>query len=174
MVPTPPSLEPSQLNAYFALIEVGALLRHSVEQQLHDDGDLTYVQFQLLARLGDSPTGSHRMTDLADGLVYSRSGLTYQAKLLEERGLVTRTPSRDDERSVAVTITEPGRALLATVFPGHITVVNQLLFEPLSRSDVEVLGAVLSQVRDHMRLTPPRSAAPRRGSGTGNTSREQG
>ena len=49
-------------------------------------GDLSYVQFQLLARLGlDSPTGSERMTDLADGVVYSRSGLTYQAGLLEKR-----------------------------------------------------------------------------------------
>ena len=89
----PPSLDPVQLGAYFALIEVSSLLRHAVEQQLREAGDLSYVQFQLLARLGDSPTGSHRMTDLADGVVYSRSGLTYQAGLLEKAGLVTRAPS---------------------------------------------------------------------------------
>ena len=29
------------------------------------------------------------MTDLADGVVYSRSGLTYQAGLMEKAGLVT-------------------------------------------------------------------------------------
>jgi hypothetical protein len=84
---------------YFALMEVAGLLRHAVEQQLREAGDLSYVQFQLLARLGlDSPTGSERMTDLADGVVYSRSGLTYQAGLLENAGLVTRTPSANDER----------------------------------------------------------------------------
>ena len=93
-MPDPPrSLDPVQLGAYFALIEVTSLLRHAVEQQLREAGDLSYVQFQLLARLGDSPTGSHRMTDLADGVVYSRSGLTYQAGLLEKAGLVTRAPS---------------------------------------------------------------------------------
>ncbi len=102
----PPPLDPVQLGAYFALIEVASLLRHAVEQQLRDVGDLSYVQFQLLAQLGlDSPTGSRRMTDLADGVVYSRSGLTYQAALLEKAGLVTRAPSPDDERGTTVTIT---------------------------------------------------------------------
>jgi len=157
----PPSLDRVQLGAYFALIEVVGLLRHAVEQQLREAGGLSYVQFQLLARLGDSPTGSHRMTDLADGVVYSRSGLTYQAGLLEKAGLVTRSPSPDDERSVTVTITEAGRALLANVLPGHAEVISNLLFQPLSRKDAKALAALLAPVRDHMRSAPPRSAAPR-------------
>jgi DNA-binding MarR family transcriptional regulator len=157
----PRSLDPDQLAAYFALIEVVGLLRHAVEQQLREAGGLSYVQFQLLARLGDSPTGSHRMTDLADGVVYSRSGLTYQAGLLEKAGLVTRTPSPDDERSVTVTITDAGRALLATVLPGHAEVISHLLFQPLSRKDAKTLADLLAPVRDHMRSAPPRSAAPR-------------
>jgi DNA-binding MarR family transcriptional regulator len=162
MPDAPPSLDPDQLGAYFALIEVSSLLRHAVERQLREAGDLSYVQFQLLARLGDSPTGSHRMTDLADGVVYSRSGLTYQAGLLEKAGLVTRSPALEDERGITVTITEAGRARLARVFPGHIEVINQLLFEPLSRDDVQALAGLLAPVRDHMRSIPPRSAAPRR------------
>ena len=157
-----PSLDPVQLNAYFALIEVSSLLRHTVEQQLREAGDLSYVQFQLLATLGDAPGGSMRMTDLADGVVYSRSGLTYQAGLLEAAGLVSRAPSPDDERGVVVTLTDAGRARLGRVFPGHVAVLQQLLLDPLEREDVEVLGAVLARVRDHLRANPPRSAAPRR------------
>ena len=157
-----PALDPTQLGAYFALIEVSSLLRHAVEQQLQDAGDLSYVQFQLLARQGDSPEGSCRMTELADGVVYSRSGLTYQAQTLEQRGLVTRSPSVDDERGTTVTITAGGRDTLATVFPGHVAVLNELLFEPLGRADIEGLADVLGRVRDHMRAAPPRSAAPRR------------
>ncbi|MFE2754494.1 MarR family winged helix-turn-helix transcriptional regulator [Actinosynnema sp. NPDC059335] len=157
-----PSLDPVQLGAYFDLIEVTSLLRHAVEQQLREAGDLSYVQFQLLARLGDSPTGSHRMTDLADGVVYSRSGLTYQVGLLEKAGLVVRALSPDDERGVTVTITDAGRARLAQVLPGHVEVVRGLLFEPLSADDVTTLARLLAPVRDHMRSTPPRSAAPRR------------
>ena len=158
----PPSLDPTQLAAYFALIEIVGLLRHQVEQQLREAGGLSYVQFQLLARLGDSPTGSARMTDLADGVVYSRSALTYQAGLLKKAGLVTRATAEDDERGIAVSITDAGRALLATVFPGHIEVVSQMLFEPLSAAEVKSLADLLEPVRQHMRSTPPRSAAPRR------------
>jgi DNA-binding MarR family transcriptional regulator len=161
MADPPPSLDHVQLSAYFALIEVVGLLRHAVERQLREAGGLSYVQFQLLARLGDSPTGSHRMTDLADGVVYSRAGVTYQAGLLEKAGLVTRTPSPDDERSVVVTITDAGRALLAKVLPGHAEVISRLLFQPLSRDDAKTLADLLAPVRDHMRSSPPRSAAPR-------------
>jgi DNA-binding MarR family transcriptional regulator len=162
-VPEPArSLDRQELGAYFALMEVTSLLRHAVEQHLRAEGDLSYVQWQILARLEDSPTGSHRMTDLADSVVYSRSGLTYQAGLLETRGLISRSPSPDDERSTEVTITDAGRALFARVLPGHIEVVSGLLFEPLSRKDVETLTELLTPVRDHMRAAPPRSAAPRR------------
>jgi DNA-binding MarR family transcriptional regulator len=163
MTEQPSSLDSTQLGAYFVLMEVAGLLRHAVEQQLREDGDVSYVQFQLLARLAlDSPTGSERMTDLADGVVYSRSGLTYQAGLLEKAGLVSRAPSADDERGVTVTVTDAGRSLIARVIPGHVEVVRQQLFSSLSRADTEVLRDLLSPVRDHMRTAPPRSAGPRR------------
>ncbi len=92
----------------------------------------------------------------------STSGLTYQAGLLEKAGLVTRAPAADDDRGVTVSITDAGRSRLADVFPGHIEVVSRLLFEPLSPEDVTALAELLGPVRDHMRSTPPRSAAPRR------------
>src|SRR3954471_10855049 len=159
---TPPALDPAGLGAYFALIEVSSLLRHTVEQQLRDAGDLSYVQFQLLATLGDAADGSRRMTQLADGVVYSRSGLTYQVGLLEKAGLIARTPSRDDERTTLVAITGKGRALSDHVPPGHVEVVRRFLFDPLSGDDVHHLGDIATRVRDHMRAQPPRSAAPRK------------
>lgn len=158
-----PNLDQVQLRAYFALTEVADLLRHGVEQQLRRDGDLSYVQFHLLARLAlDSPTGSERMTDLADGVVISRSGLTYQAGLLEKAGLAVREPSPDDDRGVTLTVTDAGRARIAAVLPGHVEVVRDLLLAPLRRADVETLADLLTPVRDHMRAAPPRSARPRR------------
>lgn len=158
----PPSLTSTQLAAYFAFTEVSSLLRHAVEKQLRDAGGLSYVQFQLLARLGDAPAGRQRMTDLADGVVYSRSGLTYQAQQLEQRGLVARSPSPDDERSTVVSITEAGREVLAAVFPGHIETVRTLLFASLSDEDASDLARILGRASDELRANPPRSAAPRR------------
>ncbi|MFI1992966.1 MarR family winged helix-turn-helix transcriptional regulator [Actinoplanes sp. NPDC020271] len=154
-------LDPKQLGAYFALMEAVSLLQHEVEKQLRAEGDLSWIQFQLLARLADAE-GRLTMTELADGVVYSRSGLTYQAGLLEKAGLITRGPSPDDERATLVTITEAGAALVARVLPGHVQVARSLLFDPLSDTDVDRLGDLMTRIRAHMRGLPPRSAAPRR------------
>jgi DNA-binding MarR family transcriptional regulator len=152
-------LHPEQLGAYFVLTEAVSLLQHQIEQQLRAEGDLSYVQFQLLARL--NARGPLTMTDLADGVVYSRSGLTYQAGLLEKAGLITRGPSPDDERATLVAITSNGRALFDRVLPGH-TQVTRMLFDPLTDDDLHHLGDIMTRVRDHMRARPPRSAAPRK------------
>ncbi|KTR52336.1 MarR family winged helix-turn-helix transcriptional regulator [Curtobacterium oceanosedimentum] len=158
MTPPPSALTRTQLDAYLSFTEVAALLRPAVEQQLRDAGELSYVQFQLLARLGDAPDGRLRMTDLADGVVYSRSGLTYQAQVLEQRGLVARGPSPDDERSTVVSLTEAGRDILTAVFPGHIATVHGLLFAQISDDDAATLADVLGRVSGHLRQHPPRSA----------------
>ncbi|MFJ8598883.1 MarR family winged helix-turn-helix transcriptional regulator [Streptomyces shenzhenensis] len=155
------ALRPEQLGTYFVLMEAVSLLQHAVEQQLRAEGGLSYVQFQLLARLADAK-GRLTMTELADGVVYSRSGLTHQAALLEKAGLITRGPSPDDHRATLVTITDTGLALVAKVLPGHIQLARRLLFDPLSGQDLHALGDIMTRVRDHMRTQPPRSAAPRK------------
>ncbi len=154
------ALNPVQLRTYFALMEAVSLLQYEVRQQLQADGNLSYVQFEILAKLADA---GHplTMTDLADGVVYSRSGLTHQAGLLEKEGLIMRAASPDDQRATVVSITKKGRVRVAKVLPGHIEVVRDLLFDSLSERDVRTLGEVMSRARDHMRSRPPRSAAPR-------------
>jgi DNA-binding MarR family transcriptional regulator len=146
------------MAAYFALMEVGNLLQHAVEQQLRDDGGISYVQFQILATLADEPGGRLRMTDVADRLVHSRSGLTYQATQLQRAGLLIREPSADDERSTVVVLTPSGRDLLVRVLPAHVDVVRQVLFEDMDRTDVTVLADTVGRLRDRMRAAPPRSA----------------
>ncbi|WP_250032096.1 MarR family winged helix-turn-helix transcriptional regulator [Paractinoplanes maris] len=156
-----PGLPPRQLGAYFALVEAASLLQHAVEQQLKADGDLSYIQFQLLMRLFGAD-GRLTMTELADGVVYSRSGLTYQAGLLEKAALITRAPDPRDDRATVVTITDAGRERIDRVLPGHVELVRRLVFAPLSDQDVSTLGDLMGRVRDQMRAEPPRSAAPRK------------
>ncbi|MFG1927334.1 MarR family winged helix-turn-helix transcriptional regulator [Cryptosporangium sp. NPDC048952] len=153
-------LSPAELEAFFALEEVGSLLAHAVEQQLRSVG-LTTVQFKILMSLFAAADGQLRMTDLADSLVVSRSGLTYQAGLLEKAGLIARAPSPDDDRSTTVSLTAGGRERIFAVLPGHMEVVRRLLLDPLSPEELGTLSGLLTRVRDHMRTDPPRSAAPR-------------
>lgn len=158
--PMTDTLNPVELRAYFSLMEAVSLLQYAVRQQLQDEGGLSYVQFEILAKLTDAQRGL-TMTELADGVVYSRSGLTHQAGLLEKQGLISRAVSPDDQRATVVDITDEGRARVEQVLPGHVQVVRELLFESLSASDVRTLGDMMSTARDHMRSLPPRSASSR-------------
>ena len=155
------ALKPEQLRTYFALMEAVSLLQYAVRQQLQAEGGLSYVQFEILAKLTDADR-QLTMTDLADGVVYSRSGLTHQAGLLEKAGLISRQGSSSDQRSTVVEITEAGAARVAEVLPGHVQLVRDLLFESLSDQDVRTLGDMMSRARDHMRARPPRSVAARK------------
>ena len=154
-------LKPAQMHTYFALTEAVSLLQHAVQEQLQAEGGLSYVQFEVLAKLVDAKRPL-TMTELADGVVYSRSGLTHQAGLLETAGLIVRKGSPDDKRATVVDITKAGRARVAKVLPGHIEVVRDLLYGALADGDVHILGDLMSRVRDHMRERPPRSAARRK------------
>jgi DNA-binding MarR family transcriptional regulator len=149
------------MRTYFALTEAASLLQYAVREQLEAEGGISYVQFEILAKLVDAKRPL-TMTELADGVVYSRSGLTHQAGLLENAGLITRKASADDKRATVVDITKAGRARVAKVLPGHIQVVRDLLYGALSDRDVHTLGDLMGRVRDHMRDRPPRSAAPRK------------
>src|SRR3981081_96226 len=122
-------LDPAQLGAYFVLMAAVSLPQHQVEQQLRAGGGISYVHSQLLARLAHAH-GPLTMTELADGVVYSRSGLTYQAGLLEKAGLITRDPSPDDDRATLVTITDNGRALVDRPLPRHLPATRRLPVDP--------------------------------------------
>ena len=137
------------------------MLQHQVEHQLRTAGNLSYVQFQVLARLADAH-GQLTMTQLADGVVYSRSGLTYQAGLLEQAGLITRRPNPDDERVTLVTITAGRARCVPTSYPATSTSSADCSSIPCPMDDVRHLGDIMTRVRDHMRAQPPRSAAPRK------------
>lgn len=148
------------MRTYFALTDAVSLLQYAVRQQLQAEGDLSYVQFEIMAKLVDAERPL-TMTELADGVVYSRSGLTHQAGLLEKAGLIARQASVEDQRATLVDLTDEGRARIARVLPGHIAVVRDLLFDSLCEKDVRTLGDIMSRALDHMRARPPRSARKR-------------
>ncbi|MGK3949969.1 MarR family winged helix-turn-helix transcriptional regulator [Microbacterium sp. K2] len=153
----PPNL-PEEFGVYFLLVDVGALLERGVQGQLREHGDLSFVQFQILATLGEDRSRPLSMTDLAGRLVHSRSGLTYQIRQLERAGLVARVPSSLDERSVNVTLSDHGASLLERVLPGHVSVVREVLVDALGTADRKELTRLLTMVADHLRSQPSGSS----------------
>lgn len=140
------ALSEDELAAYFALRGAGDRLQRAVTQQLRAH-DLTEVHFAVLAKLS-SGTDGIGMSELARGLVVTKSGLSYQAGQLESRGLVARRASTDDDRAVLLHLTRRGKALLARIMPAHIALVRELFVDRIDPADLAIVRDALAQVAD--------------------------
>ncbi|GAA2102176.1 MarR family transcriptional regulator [Kitasatospora saccharophila] len=162
--PTGPRwLDDTEMRAWAGLLETYDLIHRQVELQLREEAGLTMVQYEILTRLDESPAGSCGMTELAERMVASRSGLTYQVGQLAKAGLLVREPDPADERAVRAVLTEAGRRLLEATAPGHVRVVREGLLDLFTPAQVTQLATLMDTARTHLRqvvpVIPPR---PRR------------
>ena len=144
-------LDECEMRAWVAFLDTSNLLQRRVDEQLREEGGVTQPQYELMTRLSEAPGRELRMTELAELLVASRSGLTYQVAQLEQRGLVRRVPAPDDDRGVLAVLTDNGLDVLRRVAPGHVKVVRSGLIDLLDRPQLEALADALGAVRAHLR-----------------------
>ena len=134
-----------EFPGYMALIRCAALFHRAVDQALAEHGDLTRVQFAILSYLSTNPEGL-RMFELADRMVHSRNGLTYQIKQLEKTGLVTRSPGTNNERAVVAKITEEGHRIHDSLLAQHSELVRTQFFDVLSAEELATITNGLDRV----------------------------
>ncbi len=147
-------LNESEMAAWMAYVAATHLLERRVEDQLKADSDLTHAQYEILAKLSQQPGGQLRMTELANRLIVSKSGLTYQIGQLERRGLVTRAACPSDERGVLAVLTEEGARCLERTAPGHVAVVRAFLIDRLTPEEVETMRQIMTKATAAMKAAP--------------------
>ena len=160
-----PSISADEMRAWAALFETSNIVQYAADRNLRDSVGLTLAQFEILLRIGEAGSDGRRMTDVADALTVSRSGLTYQVGQLEKKGLVRREPAPDDERSVIAHATPAGLDLLRAGIPGYVSLVREMLFDRLSHADLMTVTEILDDVRKQLKEQPKRSTfrrAPRK------------
>ena len=113
--------------------------------------DLTQVQFEILMNLSNTGDSGLRMAQLADALIVSRSGLSYQVAQLESRGWITRERSSDDERGVVARITPDGERMRQRVYAGHIDIVRSAFLDAVEPGELTTLTAALERVAGRLR-----------------------
>ena len=95
-----------------ALWAVTEAARHHAKQW-----DLSPTEFGVLEALYHK--GPLPLSALAERILVTGPSTTYTVKRLEERGLMRRRQSTDDQRFVFGELTEAGRSLIAEIFPRH-------------------------------------------------------
>ncbi|MDP4511039.1 MarR family winged helix-turn-helix transcriptional regulator [Nonomuraea turcica] len=148
-------LNEQEMRAWTGFLETSALVHRLVERQLREAGGLTMVQYEIL-HWANKASPQHRcITELADLMITSRSGLSYQVAQLEKAGLLRRETSADDERRAMVVITEEGRRLLEKTAPGHVEAVRDGLIDRLNGKQIAQLAEIMDTARTHLRAVVP-------------------
>jgi DNA-binding MarR family transcriptional regulator len=153
-------LDDREMRAWLGFLEVSGLVQRHVERQLRQEAGLTMVQYEILHWANECLPGRRCMTELADLMITSRSGLTYQVAQLEKAGLLRRETGSDDERKVMIVITDEGRRLLERTAPGHVAAIREGLIDSLSEEQITRLADIMDAARTHLRdlvpVHPPR------------------
>ena len=110
--------------------------------------DLTEQQWRVLRALGSADTALEvgRIVEATFLLAPSLSRILAN---LEERGLVDRTPVAADARRAAISLTEAGTSLVATVAP-HSERIYSRIEDALGRGELDDLIARLAALRDNL------------------------
>ncbi|MDF9811861.1 MarR family transcriptional regulator [Streptomyces sp. SPB162] len=146
-------LDEQEMAAWTGFLAASSLLGRRVEQQLKDDADLSHPQYEILTRLSAAPCGELRMTELADALLTSKSGLTYQVTQLEKTGLVRRRSFPGDVRGVVACLTDEGWTKVRETAPGHVELVRELLIDVLTRDQLAAIAEGLGEVSRRLRAS---------------------
>lgn len=139
-------LSAEELETWQALHLVIASLPAALGNQLQRDSDLSFLDYYVLAGLSEQPDHTMRLSRLAILANSELSRLSHLVRRLENRGLVRREPDPADGRFTNAILTEDGYAELVKAAPGHVELVRQLVFDPLSESERRTLHKVLAKI----------------------------
>jgi DNA-binding MarR family transcriptional regulator len=106
----------------------------------------------VLVNLESAPDHQMRMSELADAVLLSRSGLTRLVERLEREGLLSRADCPSDARGSLAVLTDAGLARLAQARRTHLRGVRERFHDHFSDDELERLAEFWA------RLLPDESA----------------
>jgi DNA-binding MarR family transcriptional regulator len=133
-------LDGDELAAWGGLLRAHARLTKALDVDLVSAHGLPLTSYEVLLHLADSPDGRLRMSELADSVLLSRSGLTRLVDRLERQDLLRRESCPSDRRGAYAVITQRGRELFDRARSTHLDGVRRRFLDHLSEDELRSLG----------------------------------
>jgi DNA-binding MarR family transcriptional regulator len=118
----------------------------AIDEALVAEHGISLTEFDVLITLFNAPKNQLRMTELAEQVVLTPSGLTHLVTRLERQGLVSRTVDDSDRRSFFATLTRSGHRRLRESRATHNEVVRSRLTRRLSPKQLAAMGSLWETV----------------------------
>ena len=138
----PQWLTAEEQGAWLALSSLVMKLDVALDTQLRRDAGLGHFEYTVLASLSEAPGRTLRMSELAMLAHGSLPRLSQAVARLEKRNWVRRAPDPADGRYTLATLTEEGLEKVVATAPGHVREVRRLIFDPLSKTQVQQLATI--------------------------------
>jgi DNA-binding MarR family transcriptional regulator len=147
-----PSAE--RLRAWRLYFESALALIDVLDAELGRDAGIALRWYDVLVKLEETPDGL-RMNELAERILYSKSGFTRVVDRMEEAGLVRRVRPQSDRRSILVVLTEDGRSTMEHARRYHRHAIERHFSSHLSDSDIKALTRAFEKLSAHARPLRP-------------------
>jgi DNA-binding MarR family transcriptional regulator len=144
--PTTPWLDEVEMHAWRSLLRAHARLLARLDADLQASQGMSVTDYGVLVQLSEQEDGRMRMSELADLLLLSPSGLTRRLDGLVAAGLIERHRCPTDRRGAYAALTPAGYARLETAAPDHVVQVRQHFVDRLTRKQLEALADALDKV----------------------------
>lgn len=139
-------LTEAEMRAWQALLHAHHEVVRTLDQELREEHDLSLAAYDVLLRLARGPAEGLRMTDLAERVMLSPSGLTRLVDRLQAKRLVERRPDPDDGRVAMVSLTGEGRRLLRRAARTHLRGIRAHYTGRLTESQLREVASGLETV----------------------------
>jgi DNA-binding MarR family transcriptional regulator len=135
-------------HAFYGLVWAGTVLTERVGRALTKAHDLPLSWFEVMLWLTsqDEPVSA---SSLGNSTMLSRSQVSRVLDALQERGLVTRTPSTRDARAVEVALTAEGRRRFEEADATRRACLAPVFTDVLDEADLRALDAVWRKLKQH-------------------------
>jgi DNA-binding MarR family transcriptional regulator len=147
-----PSAE--RLRAWRLYVESALALVDVLDTELERDAGIPLRWYDVLIHLEETPEGV-RMNELAERILYSKSGFTRVVDRMEEAGLVRRVRPDNDRRSILVVLTDTGRETMEYARRHHRNAIEQHFSQHLTDPDIKALTRALEKISTHVRPLRP-------------------
>lgn len=128
------------------LVQSNQVVESVLEDDLEASVGLSLAEFEVLSRLSRAPAGGRKMSDIANLLLASKSGITRIVDRLERDGLVLREIPPENRRVVRASITSEGRKALARAKLVFARGLDQAFSQHLSDADIRMLRRILRKL----------------------------
>ena len=152
--PATDSLSAVELRAWRGMLRTHAALTKALDADLEAEHGLPLSSYEVLLHLAGADAQHMRMSDLADSVILSRSGLTRLVDRMEREGLLARESCPSDARGSYARLTDAGRAKLDAARRTHLTGVRSRFVDHLSHVELETLGTCWERVHPSVDAGP--------------------